>query len=233
MQTDHLHWSLPAHRRGTLGGMDAATELTWTYLQRVPRWWAGKDPAAKAQMIRSLPDLSIASNQVETHEMFVSQALGNLQAWSRARCPHRSRDTPSTRPWGLGGGIHAANGPAIGEDTTLDSWLVVLLKNEDTASHGLLIALLKALQTDHLDWSLSAHRRGTLGGMDAAKELHGCTCGVSCDGGRARALQPSCSSRALKSGITPRNGLNQFPIPDSRFPPCTQRIPWQIELRHD
>ncbi|MFS8488910.1 hypothetical protein EIP98_07145 [Xanthomonas campestris pv. raphani] len=27
---------------------------------------------------------------------------------SRARCPHRLRDTPSTRPWGLGGGIHAA-----------------------------------------------------------------------------------------------------------------------------
>nr|WP_305956382.1 hypothetical protein [Xanthomonas oryzae] len=44
--TDHLHhWSLPAHRRGTLGGMDAATELTRTYLQRVPQWWAGKGPA--------------------------------------------------------------------------------------------------------------------------------------------------------------------------------------------
>ncbi|MBB3825746.1 hypothetical protein [Xanthomonas arboricola] len=85
-------------------------------------------------MIRSLPDLSIASNQVETPEMFVSQALGDLQAWSGARCPHRSRDTPSTRPWGLDGGIHAANGPAIGEDTTPDSWLVVLLKGKDTAS---------------------------------------------------------------------------------------------------
>ncbi|PUE99619.1 hypothetical protein C7T87_12945 [Xanthomonas hortorum pv. hederae] len=24
MHTDHLHWSLPAHRRGTLRGMDAA-----------------------------------------------------------------------------------------------------------------------------------------------------------------------------------------------------------------
>ncbi|WP_259159919.1 hypothetical protein [Xanthomonas sp. 3793] len=49
-------------------------------------------------------------------------------AASRARCPHRSRDTPLTRPWGLDGGIHAANGPAIGEDTAPDSWLVVLLK---------------------------------------------------------------------------------------------------------
>ncbi|PPU35678.1 hypothetical protein XspCFBP7912_09230 [Xanthomonas sp. CFBP 7912] len=52
MHTDHLHWSLPAHRRGTLGGMDAATEPTGMYLRRVLRWWAGKGPAAKAQMIR-------------------------------------------------------------------------------------------------------------------------------------------------------------------------------------
>ncbi|MEQ7764357.1 hypothetical protein ABQ085_11205, partial [Xanthomonas hortorum pv. hederae] len=26
--------------------------------------------------------------------------------WSRARCPHRSRDTPQVRPCRLGGGIH-------------------------------------------------------------------------------------------------------------------------------
>ncbi|MCC4599915.1 hypothetical protein [Xanthomonas melonis] len=42
---------------------------------------------------------------------------------SSVRCPHRSRDTPWTRPWGLDGGIHAANGPAIGKDTASDSWL--------------------------------------------------------------------------------------------------------------
>ncbi|TWQ09596.1 hypothetical protein FQK02_13200 [Xanthomonas vasicola] len=45
MRTDHRDWSLPAHGRRTLGGMDAAPELTGTYLQRVLRWWAGKDPA--------------------------------------------------------------------------------------------------------------------------------------------------------------------------------------------
>ncbi|MCC8623993.1 hypothetical protein [Xanthomonas vesicatoria] len=33
-------------------------------------------------------------------------------------------------PWGLDGGIHAANGPAIGEDTATDSWSA---KNEITA----------------------------------------------------------------------------------------------------
>ncbi|PPT33479.1 hypothetical protein XaCFBP7622_02135 [Xanthomonas arboricola] len=49
MHTDHLDWSLPAHRRGTLSGMDAAPEPTRTYLRRVLRWWAGKGPAAHSQ----------------------------------------------------------------------------------------------------------------------------------------------------------------------------------------
>ena len=45
------------------------------------------------------------------------------------------------------------HGPAIGEDTAPESLLTVLLK---------------AMHTDQLDWSLPAHRRGTLRGMDAA-----------------------------------------------------------------
>ncbi|RJS01640.1 hypothetical protein XnspCFBP7698_21225, partial [Xanthomonas sp. CFBP 7698] len=73
---------------------DAATEPTGMYLRRVLRWWAGKGPAVKAQMIRSAPDPSVASDQVETPKMRVSQALGDLQVRSRARRPHRSRDTP-------------------------------------------------------------------------------------------------------------------------------------------
>ncbi|RJS05518.1 hypothetical protein XnspCFBP7698_04785 [Xanthomonas sp. CFBP 7698] len=81
--------------------MDAAPEPPGTDSRRVPRWWAGKGPAANTKT-------------------------------SRARCPHGLRDTPSTRPWGLGGGIHAANGPSIGKDTAPDSWLVALLKNENT-----------------------------------------------------------------------------------------------------
>ncbi len=56
MHTDPLHWPLPAHRRGTLSGMDAAPEPTGTYLRRVPRWWAGKGPAAKPQSTHSAPD---------------------------------------------------------------------------------------------------------------------------------------------------------------------------------
>ncbi|MBB3818939.1 hypothetical protein FHR54_003312 [Xanthomonas arboricola] len=102
-------------------------------LAACPAMVAGKGPAAKAQMIRSAPDLSVASNQIATPASCLSRSLGDLHVWSRARRPHRSRDTPSTRPWGLGGGIHAANGPAIGQGTAPDSWLVVLLKSKDTA----------------------------------------------------------------------------------------------------
>ncbi|PUE94327.1 hypothetical protein C7T79_11815 [Xanthomonas oryzae pv. oryzicola] len=40
---------MPAHRRGTLGGMDAATAPTRTYVRRVRRWWAGKGPAANTR----------------------------------------------------------------------------------------------------------------------------------------------------------------------------------------
>ncbi|KOR39427.1 hypothetical protein ADT25_22290 [Xanthomonas oryzae] len=49
LHTDQNDWFLPAHRRGIRGGMDPATELARTYLQRVVRWWAGKGTAAKAQ----------------------------------------------------------------------------------------------------------------------------------------------------------------------------------------
>ncbi|APP78986.1 hypothetical protein BJD10_04120 [Xanthomonas hortorum pv. gardneri] len=62
-----------------------------------------------------------------------------------------------TRRESIPGGSVAASmpphGPAIGEDT---------------APESLLAGLLKATHTDQLDWSLPAHRRGTLRGMDAA-----------------------------------------------------------------
>ncbi|NMI17944.1 hypothetical protein E1J29_10150 [Xanthomonas hortorum pv. vitians] len=64
--TDHPDWPLPAHRRGTLCGMDAAEEPTWTYLRRVPRRWAGKGPAATPQITRSTTDPSPLSNHFET-----------------------------------------------------------------------------------------------------------------------------------------------------------------------
>ncbi|WP_162471059.1 hypothetical protein, partial [Xanthomonas phaseoli] len=72
----------------------------------------------------------------------------------------------------LDGGIHAANGPAIGGDTAPDSWRVVLMKAKEKGK-ALCRLLCRTMRTDHLDWSLPAHRRGTLGGMDAATELTG------------------------------------------------------------
>ncbi|PPV07319.1 hypothetical protein XbrCFBP1976_07990 [Xanthomonas bromi] len=61
VHTDQLGWSLPAHRRVTLGGMDAAKDLTGTYLQRVLRWWAAEGPAAELQIYRSAIDACKAS----------------------------------------------------------------------------------------------------------------------------------------------------------------------------
>ncbi|PPT46879.1 hypothetical protein XarbCFBP8147_18905 [Xanthomonas arboricola] len=58
--TDHPDRSLPAHRRGTLRGMDAAYEPTWTYLRRVLRWWAGKGPQPGHRSHASTLFLSLA-----------------------------------------------------------------------------------------------------------------------------------------------------------------------------
>ncbi|PPT60851.1 hypothetical protein XarbCFBP8153_00510 [Xanthomonas arboricola] len=68
---------------------------------------------------------------------------------SLAACRTRRKPVP-------GGSVAASmppHGPASGEDT---------------APEKLLAVLLKAMRTDHRDWSLPAYRRGTLRGMDAA-----------------------------------------------------------------
>ncbi|SUZ29472.1 hypothetical protein CPBF424_33120 [Xanthomonas euroxanthea] len=80
-RTDHLDWSLPAHRRGTLSGMDAAPEPTRTYLRRVPRWWAGKGPATKQQIKRVA---------------FVSSTVPRLSSTRHA--PERCRRFNATKP---------------------------------------------------------------------------------------------------------------------------------------
>ncbi|RFF42595.1 hypothetical protein DZD52_01320 [Xanthomonas nasturtii] len=53
-----------------------------------------------------------------------------------------------------------------------DRLLMVSLKSEDTPS-PVSDRLSKPVHTDHLDWSLPAHYRGTLSGMDAAPEPPG------------------------------------------------------------
>nr|WP_236611362.1 hypothetical protein [Xanthomonas vasicola] len=67
--------------------------------------------------------------------------------------------------------IHAANGPAISEDTAPDSWWVTLIEERKLGAGPPVAALLKTPHTDEMDWSLPAYRRAPLGGMDAAKEL--------------------------------------------------------------
>ncbi|PPT69199.1 hypothetical protein XarbCFBP8150_12850 [Xanthomonas arboricola] len=62
MRTDHPDRSLPAYRRGTLSGMDAAPEPTRTYLRRVLRWWTGKGHAANPQISCSTSFRRCASN---------------------------------------------------------------------------------------------------------------------------------------------------------------------------
>ncbi|PPU65370.1 hypothetical protein XcodCFBP4690_05175 [Xanthomonas codiaei] len=68
--------------------------------------------------------------------------------------------------------MHAANGPASGEDTAPERSSVTYQRAENTAQPGYLrrrvCCRLNTLRTDQLDWSLPAHRRGTLRGMDAA-----------------------------------------------------------------
>ncbi|MBB3827417.1 hypothetical protein FHR50_003648 [Xanthomonas arboricola] len=140
LHTDHLDWSLPAHRRRTLGGMDAATEPTGMYLRRVLRWWAGKGPAAKAQTIRSALLLPGSSDQVATPASCVSRSLGDPQVRSRARRPHARGTRRKYVPVGSVAASMPPHGPAIGEDTTPDSWLVALLKSKVHRIASLLVA---------------------------------------------------------------------------------------------
>ncbi|PPU99116.1 hypothetical protein XpopCFBP1817_02900 [Xanthomonas populi] len=62
MHTDHLDWSLPAHRRGTFCGMDAPQQPPGTDSRRVPRGWAGKGPATKPQISRPVSASQPSSN---------------------------------------------------------------------------------------------------------------------------------------------------------------------------
>ncbi|PPU52508.1 hypothetical protein XarbCFBP6827_13760 [Xanthomonas arboricola] len=53
------------------------------------------------------------------------------------------------------------------------------------------------------------------------KSLHGRTCGVSCDGGRARASQPSRRSSALQPNLCSQNTAPK-PLSPRRYPRSTR-----------
>ncbi len=78
--TDPIDRSLPARPRGTFGGMDAAKEPTGTYLRRVPRGWAGKDPATKPQIYRSTIDLSAQPNHALPRQSHFASCVVQMQS---------------------------------------------------------------------------------------------------------------------------------------------------------
>ncbi|QIE21931.1 hypothetical protein IXO704_020520 [Xanthomonas oryzae pv. oryzae] len=63
--------------------MDAAKTLTGTYVQRVPRWWAGKGPAATAQISRSAVD----RREVVCQLLSVCRSLALTTTAASAGCP--------------------------------------------------------------------------------------------------------------------------------------------------
>ncbi|TVS33054.1 hypothetical protein E2P62_15440, partial [Xanthomonas perforans] len=74
-------------------------EPTRTYLRRVPRWWAGKDPAAKSQTSRSAANPggghqgARQSSEPPTVRPWAPVALSRSPAtanWPIARCRRRS-----------------------------------------------------------------------------------------------------------------------------------------------
>ncbi|PPT73319.1 hypothetical protein XaplCFBP3122_20940, partial [Xanthomonas arboricola pv. populi] len=87
---------LPAHRRGTLSGMDATPEPKRTYLRRVLRWWAGNGPAARPHIICSAVDAFAPLNTFQGDRALELQQRLDVPkpSWSSARCPYRLRDTP-------------------------------------------------------------------------------------------------------------------------------------------
>ncbi|MBB3814306.1 hypothetical protein FHY13_002670 [Xanthomonas arboricola] len=110
LRIDHLDWSLPVHRRGTLSGMDAAPEPTWTYLRRVLRWWAGKDPAAKRQIDCSTADPSVPSKP-SIHNIQSSRDLHRCDCLIATGCSNQKLASRGAVPSPLAG--HAVN-PSLG-----------------------------------------------------------------------------------------------------------------------
>ncbi|PPU56415.1 hypothetical protein XdyCFBP7245_09745 [Xanthomonas dyei] len=119
--------------------MNAAKELTWTYLQRVLRWWAGKGALQQTRSIEGAAPSPLAGHAVNP----------SLGARWRHPCRQRSRNRRGHRTREFAGGLLKSEEP----DRTVANCSV------------------ETLCTDRLDWSLPAHRRRTLGGMDAATEL--------------------------------------------------------------
>ncbi|MBB5736607.1 hypothetical protein FHT09_002347 [Xanthomonas arboricola] len=182
VHTDYLDWSLPAHRRGTLSGMDAAPEPTRTYLRHVPRWWAGKGPAAKPQIVCSAPDIHTvqspfkatkSSRIVWTLQSRVGRVRGALTARGTRRESVRGGSLAASMPPRVPQSArtpHQKVGRWLGEKPLVEHMSDLEPAHQYRNVHHALLLLFLTVRTDHLDGSLPAHRRGTLSGMDAAPE---------------------------------------------------------------
>ncbi|SOU02210.1 hypothetical protein LMG19146_02750 [Xanthomonas arboricola pv. fragariae] len=78
--TDNNRWCLRAWRCGTLSGMDAAPEPTWTYLRRVPHRYACKRPRQTRALAWKRPG--------------VGHRVIGVRSRSAARRRIQCRDTP-------------------------------------------------------------------------------------------------------------------------------------------
>ncbi|MCS3810020.1 hypothetical protein FHY19_003088 [Xanthomonas arboricola] len=108
------------------GSRDALASWSSWHLQRVPRWWVGK---ALQQVTDQAPHncTIYASQSFQDAEISRLAGAGYLQAWwAECAVPSPLAGHAVTRPWELDGGTHAANGPAIGEDTAPDRLPVTL-----------------------------------------------------------------------------------------------------------
>ncbi|AEL07014.1 conserved hypothetical protein [Xanthomonas campestris pv. raphani 756C] len=190
LRTDHLDWSLSAHRRRTLGGMDAATELTGTYLQRVLRWWAGKGPAAHLQR----------------------RVCGALAARGTRREPVH------------GGSMAASMPPTVPQSARTPHQIVRWWCVEERANRAahLPTALLRLCAPTVSTGPCQLTVAGPLAAWMPPRSLQGRTCSVSCDGGRARAPQHTCSVECAVP--SPLAGHSVNPSMGARWRhPCRQR----------
>ncbi|MBB5735891.1 hypothetical protein FHT09_001631 [Xanthomonas arboricola] len=178
---------------------------------------------------------------------FIGRTLGCSQkpGWSCARCPHRSRDTPQVRPCRLGGGIHAATRSRNrrGHRTRkcvgclVERLLVALLVMErlldapfsEQCTPCPVCPCTPTISTGPCPLTVA----GPYAAWMSRKSLQGRTCGVSRDGGRARALQPSrnsatCHGPASNHCAHRRSGAQ---VPSQRWPSGASSPPIGKSLR--
>ncbi|CAD7721180.1 hypothetical protein LMG31886_31990 [Xanthomonas hydrangeae] len=118
---------------------------------------------------------------------------GPYAAWMPRKSLH-GRTCGVSRDGGRARALQPNHRPAALQLT--ETWLA---EGAMYSPENLLVASLKATHTDHHDRSLPPTVAGPYAAWMPRKSLQGRTCGVSRDGGRARALQPNHRPAAPES----------------------------------